>query len=255
MSMTALMFYRKIGLETKLSALNKKLDKKIFYDFADLNKKEKDVITRYIERMELAYLLTANTINIQSFVNDEFHYEGVMFITVQLREVTKDKQVNVIQEIIHGALPNPTVIVFYLNEDVLISTCMKRLNKVDKVSAVLGEIHHSQWMNFETENESIKEFIKTVHLSNISFLNFLEFYKEMDLAVQALQNSIIVGSFQIVKDEQQQIIHEINRIEQEINKLKVAIKKETQFNKKVDFNVNIQQLTKQATKLKNELVT
>lgn len=60
--MTALMFYRKIGLETKVSALNKKLDKKIFYNFADLNKKERDVIARYIERMELAYLLTATTI-------------------------------------------------------------------------------------------------------------------------------------------------------------------------------------------------
>lgn len=259
MSMTALMFYRKIGLETKLSSLNKKLDKKIFYDFADLKKKEKDVITKYIERMELAYLLTPTTINIQSFINEEYHYEGVMFITVQLREETADKQVDVIEEILHGALPNPIVIIFYLNDDVLISTCMKRLNKIDKVSSVLGDIHHSQWMNFETENELTRNFIQTIHLSNISFINFFEFYKEIDIAVQALQNSIIVGSFQIAKDEQQyerqqQLIHEINRIEQEINKLKTNIKKETQFNKKVGFNVNIQQLTKQAAELKKQLV-
>lgn len=183
-----------------------------------------------------------------------------MFITVQLREEITDKQVVTIEEIIHGALPNPTVIAFHLNDDVLVSTCMKRLNKVDKVSAVLGDIHHSQWMNFETENELTGEFIQTIHLSNISFINFFEFYKEMDLAVQALKNANIVGSFQIVKDEkqyeqQQQLIHEINRIEHEINKLKTAIKKETQFNKKVDYNVNIHQLIKQSNKLKNRLVT
>ena len=259
MNMTASMFYRKMGLESKLSSLNKKLDKKIFYDFADLNKKEKDVITKYIDRMELAYLLTPSTINIQPYINEEYHYEGVMFITVQLREETTDKQVVVIEEIIHGALPNPVVIVFHLNETVLISTCMKRLNKVDKASVVLGDTNHTSWINFETENDITKEFIQTIRLSNISFVNFFEFYKEMDLAVQALQNADIVGSFHVVKDEQQyeqqqQLIHEINRIEQEINKLKAAIKKESQFNKKVEFNVKIQQLTKQAAELKKQLV-
>jgi hypothetical protein len=253
--MTASMFYRKMGLESKLPSMNKKLDKKIFYDSADLKKKEKEVITKYIERMELAYLLTNTTINIQPFINDEYHYEGVMFITVQLREETTDKQVYVIEEIIHGSLPNPTVIVFYLKEDVLISTCMKRLNKVDKVSAVLGDIHHSQWMNLETEDELTGEFIQTIHLSNISFNNFFDFYKEMDIAVEALQNAIIVGSFQIVKDEQlyeqqQKLIREINRMEQEINKLKKAIKKETQFNKKVEFNLKIQHLTKLVAEFK-----
>lgn len=257
--MTASMFYRKMGLESKLSALNKKLDKKSFYDFADLNKKEKDIITKYIERMELAYLLTPTTINIQLFINEEYPYEGVMFITVQLREATTDKQVAFIEEIIHGALPNPVVIVFHLYETVLVSTCMKRLNKIDKASVVLGEINRTSWLNFGIENELTKEFIKAIHLTNISFVNFFEFYKEFDLAVQAVQHADVVGKFQIVKDKQQNeeqkwLIHEISRIEQEINKLKIAIKKESQFNKKVEFNVKIQQLTKEVSEIKKQLV-
>lgn len=257
--MSASTFYREIGLEQKLPSINKKLDKKIFYDYADLNKKEKDVITKYIERMELSYLLTPSTINIQPFINDEFHYEGVMYITVRMREEATDKQVGVIEEVIHGALPNPVIIVFHLNDEILVSTCMKRLNKVNQSSVVLSEIHRTAWISLhDLENTLIHDFIQSIHLTRVNFSNFFEFYKEIDLAVQAYQQMDIVGSFQVVKDdkkrEQQQIIiGQINETEQEIAKLKKAMKKESQFNKKVEYNVKIQHLTQKVVELKSEL--
>jgi hypothetical protein len=258
MAMSVLTFYREMGLETKIPSLNKKLDKKIFYDYADLNKKEKDVITKYIERMELTYLLTTSTINIQPFINEEIHYEGVMYITVKLREEVTEKQVSVIDEVIHGALPNPVIIVFHLNEKILVSTCMKRLNKVNQSSVVLSEIHRTSWISLNNlEHTPIHDFIQSIHLTKVNFSNFYEFYKEIDLAVQAYQLINIVGSFQVVKDEkkreqQQIIIGQINETEQEIAKLKKAIKKETQFNKKVEYNVKIQQLAKKISELKSE---
>ncbi|MGG5254758.1 DUF4391 domain-containing protein [Neobacillus sp. SM06] len=257
--MSASTFYREIGLEQKLPSLNKKLDKKIFYDYAVLNKKEKDVITKYIERMELTYLLTPSTINIQPFINDDFHYEGVMYITVRMREEATEKQVAVIEEVIHGALPNPVIIVFHLNEEILVSTCMKRLNKVNQSNVVLIESHRTAWISLhDLENTLIHDFIQSIHLTKVNFSNFFEFYKEIDLAVQAYQHMDIVGSFRVVKDdrkrEQQQIvIGKINETEQEIAKLKKAMKKETQFNKKVEYNVKIQQLSNKITELTLEL--
>lgn len=257
--MSASTFYREIGLEQKLPSLNKKLDKKIFYDYAVLNKKEKGVITKYVERMELTYLLTPSTINIQPFINDEFHYEGVMYITVRMREETTEKQIALIQEVIHGALPNPVIIVFHLNDVILVSTCMKRLNKVNQSSVVLSGIHRTAWISLhDLENTLIHDFIQSIHLTKVNFSNFLEFYKEIDLAVQAYQQVDLVGSFQVVKDDrkreqQQVIIGKINETEQGIAKIKKAMKKETQFNKKVEYNVKIQQLSNYITELKSEL--
>jgi DNA primase large subunit len=259
MVMSVSTFYREIGLEQKLPFLNKKLDKKIFYDYADLNKKEKDVITKYIERMELTYLLTPSTINIQPFISEEIHFEGVMYITVRMREEATEKQVTVIEEVIHGALPNPVIIVFHLNDEILVSTCMKRLNKVNQSSVVLSEIHRTAWISLhDLENTLIHDFIQSIHLTKVNFSNFFEFYKEIDLAVQAYQQINIVGSFQVVKDdkkrEQQQIIiGQINETEQEMAKLKKAIKNETQFNKKVEFNIKIQQLAKRISELRSDL--
>ncbi|WEZ08573.1 DUF4391 domain-containing protein [Priestia flexa] len=257
--MTTTLFYQVIGLDSKLTALNKKLDKKMFYDYADLNKKEKDVITKYIDRIELAYLLTPSTINIQPFINEDTHYEGVMFINVRLRDEATEKLVAIIEEVIHGALPNPVVLTFHLKENLLVSTCMKRLNKVDKSSVVLGDVHRTFWLNLEHDTKLQNQFIKTIHVSNLNFNNFFVFYKDIDLAVEAAQNAETIGSFHIERDhqkqhQQQKIIQQIKDLELEVVKLKSAIKKETQFNKKVELNVKIQQIKKRTEQLKKELV-
>ncbi|WP_048716500.1 DUF4391 domain-containing protein [Bacillus sp. 522_BSPC] len=257
--MATSLFYQVIGLDSKLEALNKKLDKKMFYDYADLNKKEKNVITKYIDRIELAYLLTPSTINIQPFINEDIHYEGVTFITVRLREEATEKQVAIVEEVIHGALPNPVVIVFHLKEKLLVSTCMKRLNKVDKSSVVLGDIHRTSWLKLEHDTKIQNQFIKTIHVPNLNFNNFFVFYKDIDLAVEASQNAETIGSYHIERDHQkhdqrQRIIQQIKDLELEITKLKSAIKKESQFNKKVELNVKIQQFKKQTDQLKEELV-
>jgi Domain of unknown function (DUF4391) len=256
--MAGLTFYRMIGLDDKVRPLNKKLDKKMFYDFADLNKKEKDYITKYIERMELSYLLTPSTINIQPFINEEYHYEGVMFITIQLREEVKDNHLPVIGEIIQGALPNPVVIVFEKQDHIQVGTCLKRLNKVDSSQVVLEQFHYTPWIALHAHDETVEKFLRAVHITSISFYNFFEFYKEFDLAVQALQQAGITGTFYLIKDEkqyakQQQLIAQIQQFEAEIIKWKNKLKKETQFNRKVEMNIKIQQLTKQIVQLKQQL--
>lgn len=255
--MAGLAFYERIGLDDKVRPLQKKLDKKMFYDFADLNKKEKDYITKYIERIELTFLLTPGTINIQPLVNEEYHYEGIMWITIQLREEAKDQHLLVISDIIHGALPNPVIIVFEKQERFQVSTCLKRRNKVDASQVVLGEVHHTPWMDLHARHKAAEQFLQAVHMASITFYNFFEFYKQFHLAVQAFQQSVVIGTFQLVKDEaqyahQQQLIAQIEACEAEIAKWKNKIKKETQFNRKVEYNMRIQQLTKQVEQLKQQ---
>lgn len=252
--MAGQMFYRVIGLDDKVRPLHKKLDKKMFYEFADLNKKEKDYITKYIERMELSYLLTPSTINIQPFMNEEYHYEGVMFITIQLREEAKDNHLPVIGEIIQGALPNPVVIVFEKQGNFQIGTCLKRLNKVDMSQVVLEESYYTPWFQLDDDSETIHQFIKTIHITNMSFSHFFQFYKDIHLAVQAFQHTKAVGAFIVAADEgARQLIAQIQAHEAKITKWKNKMNKETQFNRKVEMNIKIQQLTKQIEQLKQQL--
>jgi len=256
--MSVKVFFKRMGLEQRLQPVQKKLDKKIFYDNAKLNRSEKRVIANIIERIELTYLLTPSNINIQPFINEEFHYEGVMYITVQLREAVQAKQISMIEKVIHGSLPNPVVLIFSFNDLLLVSTCVKRLNLVTLNSVVLEEIHQTPWIDITDENENVNRFIEAISLKNVSFTNFFDFYNDIDMAVKAFQDVNIVGHYRFIKDKEKQsnlqsIIAEIKSLEREKNKVKAAIKKETQFNKKVDLNIELQKINSKIDELKTTL--
>ncbi|MCZ0754196.1 DUF4391 domain-containing protein [Anoxybacillus sp. J5B_2022] len=252
--MAGVAFYQMIGLDSHVRPLHKKLDKKTFYDFADLNKKEKDYITKYVERIEVTYVLTPSNMNIQPFINEEYHYEGVMFITIRLREEAKDTHVSTISEVIQGALPNPVVIMFTKKENIQVHTCIKRRNKVDRSQAVLEQQAYTPWFQLDERNETVQQFIRSVHMKNVSFAHFFQFYQDIHLAVQAFQHTNVVGTFYIVTNEQsQQLIAQIKQLETEIAAWKANLKKETQFNRKVEMNMNIHKLTTQIEQLKQRL--
>lgn len=251
-------FYTEIGLDSRLTALNKKLDKKMFYDFADINKKEKTAITKNIERMELTYLLTPTTINIQAFINEEYHFEGVMFVTVSLKEGAAEKDIKVLEEVIHGALPHPVVLTFSFQNKILLSTCMKRLSKVNKSNVVLETMHRTDWITDVSDNPIVSAFLQSLQLLNLNFSNFYEFYKDIDMAVEAFENTNTIGIFKIIKEDvqreaQQALIQQIHEMEQSITRFKTAIKKETQFNKKVEINITVQKLIKELEQIKKQL--
>lgn len=252
--MAGVAFYQVIGLDPRVRPLRKKLDKKMFYDFADLNKKEKDYITKYVERIELTYVLTPSNMNIQPFINDEYHYEGVMFITIRLREETKDYHVSTIGEIIQGALPNPVVIVFEKHGNIRMGTCIKRRNKVERSQTVLEQQAYTPWFQLDETNETVRQFIASVHMQNVSFAHFFQFYQDIHRAVQAFQHINAVGTFYIATNEQsQQLIEQIKQLETEIAAWKAKLKKETQFNRKVEMNMKIHELTMQIEQLKQRL--
>lgn len=256
--MGEVIFYERIGLPQKLSPIMKKLDKKMFYEYADISRKEKNVITNYVDRFELSYLLTPNTINIQAFINHEYHYEGVMFVTVKLKNRPNNSQIHVLEKMIHKSLPNPVVILFTENEKMLVSTCIKRLNKVKKTEVVLERIHCTRRFLVDEQDEVVGKFIDAITLTNLSFTNFFEFYKEIDLAVKAFQDFSVIGKFKIIKEDEERkrmemIIEQIKDFEQEYKKTMIAIKKESQFNKKVELNMRAQNIKKQIEMLKREI--
>ncbi|MBF8418083.1 DUF4391 domain-containing protein [Weizmannia sp. FSL W8-0676] len=145
-----------------------------------------------------------------------------------------------------------------MDDRIVISSSMKRLNKTDKTKTVLLGIHKTPWFDPEAENDFESDFIQSIHLININFSNFYEAYKDLDRAVEAFQYANLIGRFQLIKNDEKQAKHkekiqEIEKLDEKIHTLKSKIKKETQFNKKVKLNIHIQKLKQQLTKLKREL--
>lgn len=230
----------------------------MFYENIELNKKEKNIFTKNIERIELTYMLTQETMNIQAFISEEYKYDGIMIITVNLRGNMTNAQIRLFEQLIHNAIPHPTVLTLVRNDKISISTCLKRLNKVNKQEIVLETIHRSDFFAINDKDEVIESFLDDLHISKLSFSNFFTFYKDIDIAVKAFQNSVVIGTYRNLKDEKErikleQIIEQIVEKQQEIDQYKRELKKESQFNKKVEINMKMQQLKKELDRLQNKV--
>lgn len=252
--MTDISLYNSMGLDKYVQPLNKKLDKKMFYDQADLNKKEKNLLQKQVEKIELSYLLVPSTINIQPYISEDYRYEGVMFITIHVRSGVKEHHIKGLSHILHTVLPHPAVLVFAIQDDVRLVTAQKRLNKVDQSKVVVEESHDSGWFSLASNQEVISPFLEAIHLSRLSFNNFFEFYQGIHKAIEALRFALITGQFIIIdNDTQRQLLNKLAAIQADIERYKHLIKKESQFNRRVEYNITIHRLSEELITLKREL--
>ncbi|HFK1681938.1 TPA: DUF4391 domain-containing protein [Bacillus tropicus] len=251
------MFYELIGLTDRLTPLNRKIDKKMFFNQINFSTKEKQQITTWIDRVVMAYILAPQNINIHPYVDEEKKYENMSFIDIPLKKELTLKQVQGLAEMLHEALPNPTVLCFGYNGKVLLCTALKRINKNNIQKAVVEELLLSSWLNLENMNDATKQFIKKIHFSSVSFTTFYELYSEFHYGIQLFKVAEKNGEFIDYEKEElkvvQTLIEQITGLEGEIEHYRRLMKKESQFNKKVEYNVKIQELKKQYERLNKEI--
>lgn len=250
-------FYELIGLHDRLTPLNKKIDKKAFLQQLDLNSKEKQQLTSWIDRVVLAFLLAPQTINIHPYQDEDKRYDNVSFVTVSLKEDKTLKQIQQLGYFLHDVLPNPTIFLFTYGEKVVVCTALKRKNKVDEKKSVIEELRLSSWLNMEIVEETTKQFLETIHLSKLPFTSFFHFYSKFHYALELLEVAEKTGEFVQYEEEQlkdvQGIMAQISEVEAEIDKYRKMIKKETQFNRKAEYNVSIKKLKIKLEQLKSNI--
>ena len=164
-----------LGLD-KVKYLGRKLDKKMFYDNGDLSKEDKKIFIDYIDRIEMSYILNSSTLNISSFINDEYYYEAIAYLKVKLKQQDK---IDKISKIINNSIPNPLVIIYEFDKEYCISTAIKRLSKTEKNKTVVEESNITDWLNINNLSENDKKFIDSISLRKIPYTNLFDFYNGM----------------------------------------------------------------------------
>ena len=245
--------FKLLGLD-KIKYLGRKLDKKMFYDNGDLSKEDKRIFIDYIDRIEMSYVLNSSTINIAPFVNDEYYYEAIVYLKVKLKQ--KDK-VDKISKIINNNIPNPLVIIYEFDKQYSISTAIKRLSKTEKNKTVVEESNTTNWLDISSLSENDKKFIESISLGKIPYTNLFDFYKTINNKIYIFKNSDKLGEYEDISDkktleESKQISEKIEKLEAELKKTLSKIKRESQFNKKMELNVKATEINKEIEKLKSK---
>ncbi|MEG1411485.1 MAG: DUF4391 domain-containing protein [Terrisporobacter sp.] len=236
----------------RIDYLGRKLDKKMFYDNADLSKDDKKIFVDYISRIEMSYVINSKNLNIQPLVNEDYRYESIIYLKIMLK---KDDKLDKISKIINNAIPNPLVIVFEFEDKYKISTAIKRLSKSEADKVVIEESRMTTWIGVKYLSEDEEKFLKSISLSGLPYSNLFDFYKVMNDKIYIFEKCETVGKYEDIIDKNKlevskNISQKIETLEKELKKTISKLRRESQFNKKMELNVKAFQLKREIEELK-----
>jgi hypothetical protein len=194
------------------------------------NTKQKKLLTDCIQRISWTHKLSADTVNLDTKIIQEIQVFKV--------ELKQKSDLLKILDIINKAIPYH--IVFWVEHihEAYISTASKHSNPTNNDIAVIDWTFTSGWFN-KADNSyrlNLKGSLDTVF---------------KDLCVQLTGNPALgKQSLGFILKNQQ----EVDRLKKEISKLKSAISRSNQFNKKVDLNLKLKTAEKELKAIQQRTV-
>ena len=204
--------------------IDKNIPKEMIYKNAEANEKLKRVFIDNVEKIRFMYLLNFSNSNIQNYINDRERFEEIDFIKIILREKGKE---NVISKLFHQLIPKSTVIILEFKTEILISTSNK---KIEKERVIVEEVFNSNWI--EIENEILED----LEYKKLNSTNLKVFYEDIIEKVRIINLSKKLNSESNIESENLELLEKINK---EIEELKVLRKKETQLNRITEIKTKI----------------
>ncbi len=225
--------------------------KKLFLENAKLSKADKDIFIKNIDKIKWDYSLKTDNINIKSYKDDDKEYTEIEFITIKLRSPGKTKR---IAEIIMRTIPYPMILTFENSNEICLFTGHLRINQADTSKNTIDEFIFTDWIDLDNLDENDIALFEDLKLKNLNFTNFLMFYNciiENIIRYNVSKISNITSDLGIY--ELKDIYDKINNINNQIELIKGKIKKETQFNRILKMNIEINGLKDEREKLRGRL--
>ena len=204
--------------------IDKNIPKEMIYKNAEANEKLKRVFIDNVEKIRFMYLLNFSNSNIQNYVSDKERFEEIDFIKIILREKGKE---NVISKLFHQLIPKSTVIILEFKTEILISTSNK---KIEKERVIVEEVFNSDWIDIENK------ILEDLEYKKLNSTNLKLFYEDIIEKVRIINLSKKLNSENNIESENLELLEKINK---EIEELKVLRKKETQLNRITEIQTKI----------------
>ena len=175
----------------KKAIIDQRIYVKDLIQFAEAVGPTKTMIEKSIDTIHLVGILTEDTSSIWKYEDESYLYEEIELIKVDLKDDSKIKQLN---EEIQRVFPNPVIVVYEYKEIYLLSTALKRKNKLDNKKSVIDSITTTQWFKLDSMHNDL--------LSKINYdkKNLKEFYEQIDYILSAEYVALITNKVPEVID-------------------------------------------------------
>lgn len=220
--------------------VNQFIAKKNFYENVELSKSDIDLFTD-IKKITVLYQLSSDKINIPAYVDEVRSYPFINIFEVQLSKDTKTKR---LAEIIMRSIPSPMVLIFDLENKYQVFVAHQRTSLSDRSKNTIEEIVSTDWLD---ENNLLFD---KLNIKQMRFTNFYDLYSDVvDIISIYNAGEMLQSDHKLSGEESRELMNELNELDFEINSLRAKVKKEIQFNKKMELNVEIKKLEKRRNAL------
>lgn len=252
--------------------LNSRIYKKTLLDSVDLSSADKKVINEDIDTLIWRNTLKPETINIPKLESNELDYPEIAIIQVALKESNpsekqnSDRRIQRLVELIQRAIPYPLLLVITINNRLWLSLANKRQSLADHQKLTVESFFNSHWIDGDRLLPIERDFLNTLKIDQLDWGNYYRFYQGLVNRLVALQAARHTGQFQLESPHperanensgtpsgRQSVLREIEQLEEEYNRLRGTLKKESQFNRRLTLNMQIKQCQQQIQRLTDHL--
>jgi hypothetical protein len=245
-------FYSKLNLP-QAAYLGARIYKKQLLENADLTITDRKWVNDDIESLEWRYTLKPATINVAKYEDADREYLEIALIHIKIKSDTHVKRLG---EVIQRSIPYPLVVVFEYDNRININLADKRVNRADASKLKVEQFFDSDWLFSNGEIELA--FLEQLNATTYSHQDLFTYYQELIRRVIALQTAKFTGKFSLTANAEadklrQENLHALKQLELQLVSLKAQVKNETQFNRKLEGNVQIKQVKQQIQQITTKL--
>jgi len=204
------------------TVVNRKIPKNKFYEKIKTNTKLKNKFVSQIDYIVWKNKLAKQTINIEP--TDEI--QEIHIFEIYLKQKNLDRE---ILESIDKVIPYPILFVLKYQELAKLTIAYKERNKNDANKFVIDSYHESAWQD-----------IAGIALNLVSGLNLQAVYEQVIKSLMAVDVNRHESVKEAIRKQKQ-----IESLEKDILRLEAKVNQEKQFNRKVQYNIELQKKRKE----------
>ena len=240
--------------------VNKKITKAFFKRNFDMTSAERNLLddaNTVISIDWIASISQANA-NVPAWQDAESTFEEIEVIAVTTNAENLNKQTTRIIDLIQKYIPYHLLLVVTDGAKTFWNVSYKRINQNDTNKRTVDKKFTTELIDLGGENTIHKAFIESLNFSKLASTDLKVLYDSYVQCLVGLNTAPIIGAFETRPNERTkedvELLDRISQLEQEITTLSNTAQKETQLNKRIELNTQLQYKRKQIVQIKNIII-
>jgi Domain of unknown function (DUF4391) len=239
--------------------VNKKITKAFFKRNFDMTSAEKNLLDDYnaISSIDWIASISQANANVPAYQDYESTFEEIQVVAITTSPESLHKYASKIIDLVQKYIPYHILLIVHDGVNSIWNVTYKRINQNDNNKRTVDKKFTTDSITANTTNKVQEAFLEALSFNKVPSTNLKVLYDGYVQCFVGLTTAPIIGTFETrptdrTKEDVERL-ERINTLEKEITTLTNTAQKETQLNKKIELNTQVQQKRKQIENLKNSI--